>query len=199
MFLGTEADEKKASELEIQAKCSPEYSKKMKKYLIDAVKVDGAYTSTYNVRVIFKNEEGEKVEDIETGSKKFPDSIRVEDAVDLSVMPALRKLGWKRRFLWCKHEKITASTQLCDLAYQVRSGELVLDCLNSDKIPEKPEPDVSEECIICFEENDGKQYLDCMVNHLNCKPSFSCELFIFKCFLIHYFVYLACLLLQSLF
>jgi len=196
---GTEADEKKASELEIQAKCSPEYSKKMKKYLIDAVKVDGAYTSTYNVRVIFKNEEGEKVEDIETGSKKFPDSIRVEDAVDLSVMPALRKLGWKRRFLWCKHEKITASTQLCDLAYQVRSGELVLDCLNSDKIPEKPEPDVSEECIICFEENDGKQYLDCMVNHLNCKPSFSCELFIFKCFLIHYFVYLACLLLQSLF
>jgi len=37
-----------------------------------------------------------------------------------------------------------------------------LDCTNVDKIPEKPEPEVSEECIICFEENDGEQYLDCM-------------------------------------
>jgi len=44
----------------------------------------------------------------------------------------------------CKHERITASTQLCDIAYQAKSGELVLDCTNVDKIPEKPEPEVSE-------------------------------------------------------
>mmetsp|Transcript_6822 Transcript_6822/g.9633 ORF Transcript_6822/g.9633 Transcript_6822/m.9633 type:complete len:271 (+) Transcript_6822:54-866(+) len=165
---GTEADEKKALELEIQAKCSPKYGKKMKKYLIDAVKVDGAYASTYNIRVIFKNEKGEKVEVIERGTQKLPDGIHVQDVIDLSVMPILKKLGWKRKFLWCKHERITASTQLCDIAYQAKSGELVLDCTNVDKIPEKPEPEVSEECIICFEENDGKQYLDCMVKPSNC-------------------------------
>jgi len=116
----------------------------MKKYLIDAVKVDGAYASTYNIRVIFKNEKGEKVEVIERGTLKLPDGIHVQDVIDLSVMPILKKLGWKRKFLWCKHERITASTQLCDIAYQAKSGELVLDCTNVDKIPEKPEPEVSE-------------------------------------------------------
>eukprot|EP00467_Chlorarachnion_reptans_P002794 CAMPEP_0114516798 /NCGR_PEP_ID=MMETSP0109-20121206/17529_1 /TAXON_ID=29199 /ORGANISM="Chlorarachnion reptans, Strain CCCM449" /LENGTH=294 /DNA_ID=CAMNT_0001697229 /DNA_START=75 /DNA_END=959 /DNA_ORIENTATION=- len=164
--LGCEKNEQKAYELEVEAKSLPAYKQVVVKRIKEASKAEGENRISWGIEIVFFNEKHEKVHTTEVDTAalgSISETVCVREYLDVFMMPELKKLKWNECHVWCGHEKVKPTTQFLDLAYQVTKGKLTLSCLNNEGKPTTSSAKMESypECIVCFEENDGKQYLAC--------------------------------------
>jgi len=160
---GVEADQKKAVQYEIEGKSAVKYIKKKKLEQELAAKADES-SSTVQVAIEFRSQgEPTPLQDLKL-ELKLADKMNVREVLDLHIMPVLQELKWNTYFIWCGHEPVEKLTEFQDLSYQKSSNGLSFLCVNYERKPEKNEAKIQkfDECVVCMEDNDGKQYLACL-------------------------------------
>ncbi|GAB5358543.1 hypothetical protein AAMO2058_000467100 [Amorphochlora amoebiformis] len=175
---GISKDEKKSHSFEIQAKSVPAWVTLNLNLLDETEKSADKGDAEWKFIIKLYNSKGSEEKKVELKQLRLPETTKVRNILDPHLMPQFKALGWKDYSIWSDNEAILSTLELRDLSYSRNSeGRVEIQCFEGEKVSIKSEASENgpaesnsskiqlqkfEECVVCLEENDFKQYLACL-------------------------------------